>query len=415
MELTVTRNYTAFGPSDRIEVLASLRSSRPNPLKLRAFHLELIEVITIRPPVPRGSKQNATNRSRVVHEVKVPVGEKIARTEEKKRSLALVIPAGLVAHTTKGGKSIDIAYELSVKAIMEGTGDVKVEHLQSTLGIYGRPRALDLVNQIGVVDSLCPGVRDRAGMNRSDSQATSIRSSIGGPPLRTPPASGFLPFPEPRLQHATSVGSGTLGPGSRHILHGGPGPNQSPQARLGIQPFTARPLSTDSSSIYSHPQAQSQSDVSSLRDSSFDGGNNFSRARPHTFGMSDFPSSNNIIADTKRMSWTPTPTSERGQSFALGPPAGKTNSVRPAGPARTPTAVSTWSDDGQRSLDGRPVGFYYRSCLISRLIAVDHTAATCYGEISGKSHTQSTFLCTPGRRSCDPERTRRSTERTNPS
>lgn len=351
MELTVMRNYTAFGPADRIEVMACLRSSRPKPLKLRAFHLELIEVITFRPPVGRGAKQVSSNRTRVVHEAKVPVGEKIGRTEEKKRSVALVVPAGLVAHTTKGAKLFDIAYELSVKAIMEGMGDVKLEHLQVTLGIYGRPRAHDVVNQIGMVEALCPYPNGRPGVARSESQTTSIRSSFAGPSGERPPPERMA-FPEPRVNPANQLSPGHPGRPARNSYYGPMNPSiaqEMPnQARLSAQPFAPRPLSVDSSSIYSHSQWQSQSDVSSVRDLQPD--QNFAaRARPNTFGMSELPP--HVMIDTKRMSWSSSQGMERGPSVHASPGT----HLRPAGPTRTSTSATVVSEDGRRSMDVRPV------------------------------------------------------------
>ena len=354
MELTVVRNYTAFGPSDRIEVLACLRSSRPKPLKLRAFHLELIEVMTIRPPLAKGGKPISTKRSRVVHESKVPVGEKIARTEEKKRPVALVVPAGLIAHTTKGGKVFDVAYELSVKAIMEGMEDVKIEHLQVTVGIYGRPRAHDMVNQIGMVDALCPFSNGRPNVARSESQTNSIRSSIAGPSAGAQ-AGGFLPFPEPQAIPSSGFPTGHPGRPARNSHYGSANPlnihDLPPQTRLAVQPFNSRPLSIDSSSIYSHPQWQSQSDVSSVREMQSDAGHGFARARPNTFGLSDFHT--NVLTDTKRMSWSSGQGLERGLSVGG---FGNQTPLRPAGPSRTPTAVTIASQDERRSSsDNRPV------------------------------------------------------------
>lgn len=365
LELTVNRNYTAFGPSDRIEVMASLRSSRPKPLKLRSFLLQLIEVTTIRPPTAKGGKANPVIRTRVVHEAKTPVGEKIARGEDKKRTVALVIPAGLVASTTTGARLFDLTYELSVTAIMEGTGDVKVEHMQSTLGIYGRPRAHDVIGQIGVVEALCPG---RSAIMRSDSQATSNRSSIGGPPSSSFPQHGFIPFPEPRQMPPRSQA-----PVARHSMYGQPALYQQPmgspnpgllespsQRRLSVQPFSSRTLSADSSSLYSHPQMQSQSDVSSVREVA-------PPRHPHTLGLYpplDPQSSPNVYDETKRLSWTPV--NERNQYLANASPSASSSPRRTPLPGqimRTHTGGSgsisgpgsTLAEEGRRNLDVRPV------------------------------------------------------------
>jgi hypothetical protein len=145
MELVVTRPYTAFGPGDRIEVHAMLRCFRPKPLKVRAFILTMHENLTIRLPTQKGAKQNAITRTKVVHEAKVNVNEKIARSEEMRRTIPLIVPAGLVANTVRNGRAIELSYELSVKAVMEGMGDPKIEHLNCIVGTVPRARAHDIV------------------------------------------------------------------------------------------------------------------------------------------------------------------------------------------------------------------------------------------------------------------------------
>jgi hypothetical protein len=148
MELVVTRPYTAFGPGDRIEVHATLRCSRPKPLKVRAFILTLHEILTIRLPSQKGVRQNASTRTKVVHEAKVPVNEKIARSEEMRRTIPMIVPAGLVANTIRNGRAIELQYELSVKAVMEGMGDPKIEHLACIVGTVPRARSHDIIKYV---------------------------------------------------------------------------------------------------------------------------------------------------------------------------------------------------------------------------------------------------------------------------
>lgn len=145
MELIVSRPYTAFGPGDRIEVHANLRCSRPNPLKVRAFILTLHEILTIRLPTQKGIKQNAMTRTKVIYEAKVNINEKIARSEEMRRTIPMIVPAGLVTNTIRNGRAIELQYELSVKAVMEGMGDPKIEHLNCIVGTVPRSRAHDIV------------------------------------------------------------------------------------------------------------------------------------------------------------------------------------------------------------------------------------------------------------------------------
>jgi hypothetical protein len=145
MELIVHRAGTAFGHTDRVELNVTLKSSRPKPLKLRAFEVGLQEITTLRPPPAKGARQSALNRQKSVHDCKMPIGTMIGRGQEITRTMSFVVPHNGMLITVKGGKAIDVAYEMNVTAIMEGTGDLKVEHLQCTVGIYPRIRAMDLV------------------------------------------------------------------------------------------------------------------------------------------------------------------------------------------------------------------------------------------------------------------------------
>lgn len=146
LELVVSRPGCAYGHGDRMEVMATLKSTRPKPLKLRSFKAELTEVIVLRPPPAKGAKQATFNRPRVVESVEVRVNERIARTEEIRRPLVMLLnPAKVANHTTRGGKTLEVHFELTVTAVMEGTGDVKVEKMPCVIGPHGKQRAKDLV------------------------------------------------------------------------------------------------------------------------------------------------------------------------------------------------------------------------------------------------------------------------------
>ncbi|KAJ9108839.1 hypothetical protein QFC21_000159 [Naganishia friedmannii] len=211
MELIVSRPYTAFGPGDRIEVHARLRSSRPKPLKVRALVLTLHEILTVRLPVAKGAKPNAINRGKVVHENKININEKIARSEEIQRTIPLIVPPGLVSNTVRNGRAIELQYELSLKAVMEGMGDPKIEHMTCIIGIVPRARAHDIVKYANA----------SLQMNRN--------SYYGNPHYANPSTVDLTPI------------------------------RSRPQSS-----FVSRPLSADASSLYS--RGQSQSEISSLRD-----------------------------------------------------------------------------------------------------------------------------------------------------
>jgi hypothetical protein len=328
MELVVTRPYTAFGPGDRIEVHATLRCSRPKPLKVRAFILTLHEILTIRLPSQKGVRQNAATRAKVVHEAKVSVNEKIARSQEMRRTIPMIVPAGLVANTIRNGRAIELQYELSVKAVMEGMGDPKIEHLACIVGTVPRARAHDIVkyvelcqslrclkltfveshSQIGFVESLCPAAAGgRPASIRSNSTFAASMTGINQPGLQygvpgsvynspavSPPPALTTP---PGLQNRTSYYGNSL-------YATPPGADLAPVRSRPQSTFYPRPLSADASSLYSRPQ--SQSEISSLRDPRAD----YlppprSVERPHsyaTFGQSSNEVMN-LPPDTRRMTY----------------------------------------------------------------------------------------------------------------
>ncbi|GHJ85796.1 hypothetical protein NliqN6_2198 [Naganishia liquefaciens] len=263
VELIVTRPYTAFGPGDRIEVHATLRSSRPKPLKVRSFVLTLHEILSIRLPTQKGIKQNAMTRTRIVHEAKVSINEKIARSEDMRRTIPMIVPAGLVANTIRNGRAIELQYELSVKAVMEGMGDPKVEHLHCILGTVPRARSFDIVNQIGYVESLCPappGGRPASIRSNSTFAASSsglqygVPASLYNSPAMSPPPALTTP---PALQNRPSYHGNSL-------YTTAPGIDLGPIRSRPQSSFVNRPVSADASSLYS--RRQSQSEISSIRD-----------------------------------------------------------------------------------------------------------------------------------------------------
>lgn len=144
LELTVTRPTSALGPTDTMEISATLRSMRPKPLKLRAFSVELVEIIVTKSSLA-GTKSAPLTKTKVIQHIKVPVAESIARTEEKCRVLRVTMPATGPLQTVQGATTLSIDYEMTVTAVMEGTTDVKIEHLRTVLGVYERARAIETV------------------------------------------------------------------------------------------------------------------------------------------------------------------------------------------------------------------------------------------------------------------------------
>ncbi|WWC91572.1 uncharacterized protein L201_006518 [Kwoniella dendrophila CBS 6074] len=178
--LTVTRPNSAFGGiNDKIQFIASLKSTKSQPIKLKGFECTIYEIITSIPIQPsslerdgnyinqknhnnssskkRKSLQNPISKSKPISTVKAVVDERIGLGGEKSAKIEMTIDRALV--TIKNAKTIKVEYTLEVKAVMDGIKDkVEISGIEYTVGVFGRSTAEQAMREIGRVDALCPTI-----------------------------------------------------------------------------------------------------------------------------------------------------------------------------------------------------------------------------------------------------------------
>ena len=154
--LTVQRPSTAFGPTDRIVLAATLRSNRQSKVKLKGFECHLHEVVTITPIPPepvKGKKPKpagkAMTKTRLMASAKGPVDEQIQPGKEITARLDMPVPSDKLLVTTRYSRSISIEYELEVKAVLgNGVQDVVIKNIPYVVGPYPRARAQQAVKWV---------------------------------------------------------------------------------------------------------------------------------------------------------------------------------------------------------------------------------------------------------------------------
>jgi hypothetical protein len=145
IHLSVHRPTTAFGPTDRVMLSAAVHSERSQPLRLQGFLAQIFEHSTFHVPPAKRVKASTTVRSRTVAEVRVPVNEMLGTGHDQVRRMALEIPAERMLVTTNNAKLIEVQYELCVKAVLEGSEEVKVDKLRYIVGVFPRNHAVQAV------------------------------------------------------------------------------------------------------------------------------------------------------------------------------------------------------------------------------------------------------------------------------
>ncbi|OCF32213.1 hypothetical protein I316_06127 [Kwoniella heveanensis BCC8398] len=186
INLTISRPCSAFGSGDRIQFTATLKSAKSQPFKLKGFECTLLEVVTSIPLPPdpsstkgkkRKSLQQPIAKTRPIGTVKAVVDETVGLGGEKSARIEMHIDRALV--TVKHARTIEVGYELEVKAVTDGLRDkVEMGGIVYIVGPFARAHAQEAVKDIGYVEALCP--------NRP--RLTSMQSTPS--PFNTPPGSG---------------------------------------------------------------------------------------------------------------------------------------------------------------------------------------------------------------------------------
>jgi hypothetical protein len=151
--LTVQRPCSAFGPNDRVLMTAVLRSDMPTPFRVKGFECTLLEVVTITQGASgqdkdkKKSKKSAPpmTKSRTVATARYPIDEKVGRGGEKSARIDILMAADKLLATVRNGRSIEIGYEMEVKAVCEGMPELVVKGMKYIVGPFSRAHSQQAV------------------------------------------------------------------------------------------------------------------------------------------------------------------------------------------------------------------------------------------------------------------------------
>lgn len=119
LTLVVDRSNTCFGPGDRVKVTASFKNDGVTVASLRAFEFLLKETIIFRAgPHVLGKKGAPQVYVSPVGEQKVPVNATIYGGQQHRAELGCFIPQTHTTATVNAARHIDIAYSITVKAVL---------------------------------------------------------------------------------------------------------------------------------------------------------------------------------------------------------------------------------------------------------------------------------------------------------
>ncbi|KIR41649.1 hypothetical protein I307_05715 [Cryptococcus deuterogattii 99/473] len=254
MELTVSRPCTGFSVGDKVRISTSLKSSRPKPFILRGFEYTLSEVITYIPPPPGPSSKSKKHKlstapvtkARPIQTVRAPLNENIVPGGAKSATIEMEV--GNVLVTVKGAKTLEVEYDLEVKAIMEGVAEkVEMRGIRSVVGPFSRDHAQRAVKDIGYYEPLCPDIpgAEKPLPPRTSSIQHQLRTN-GVPvsyirPNQQPVIQGFTPRSHRRQSSLTSITTDTTTTATTATHEFGTGVGAGPGGNNSQRPFQTMP------------------------------------------------------------------------------------------------------------------------------------------------------------------------------
>lgn len=149
LTMTIQRPGVAFGPGDRILLTASLRSDRGIPFKLKGFECTLLEVVSSIPdstPLTKEAKRQSkipakpVVKSRPIAQARCAVDETMGRGGEKTARIDMAVPQDVLV-TVRHAKTLEVGYEMQVKAVCEGFEGPLVPGIKYVVGQYTRALA----------------------------------------------------------------------------------------------------------------------------------------------------------------------------------------------------------------------------------------------------------------------------------
>jgi hypothetical protein len=151
VSMTVQRPYSAFGPNDRILLTAVLRSNEPKPFRVKGFECTLLEVVTVTQMSSAQDKRKSkkapppTTKSRTVATARYPIDETLGMGGEKSARIDIPMSADKLLVTVRNGRSIEVGYELEVKAVCDGIPEVVIKGIKYIVGPFSRAHSQQAV------------------------------------------------------------------------------------------------------------------------------------------------------------------------------------------------------------------------------------------------------------------------------
>lgn len=119
LTLTVDRSNTCYGPGDRVKVMAAFKNDGVTVASLRAFEFVLKETVIFRAgPHVSGKKGAPQVYVSPIGEQKVPVNATIYGGQQHRAELGCFVPQTHTTATVNAARHIDIAYSITVKAVL---------------------------------------------------------------------------------------------------------------------------------------------------------------------------------------------------------------------------------------------------------------------------------------------------------
>ncbi|KAH9945783.1 uncharacterized protein BXZ73DRAFT_95307 [Epithele typhae] len=147
--LIIERAHTCYGPGDRIQVMATVKSDTLHTVVLRGFEFTLRETTVFRAaPHTQGKKGGPQVKVSSIGEHKVPVNVTLYGGTQHRAELSLAVPIHHTSATINAARHIDINYVLTVKALM-GTGQPISMDLPIMISNWPRAVSVEAMRRIG--------------------------------------------------------------------------------------------------------------------------------------------------------------------------------------------------------------------------------------------------------------------------
>lgn len=151
--LIVERERTCYGPGDRVDISAIVRTDSLHTEILRGYEFTLRETTVFRGSPTSGKKGAPAVRAVHIGEQRVPLNVTLYGGTQHKAELNITIPQQHTTATINTARHIDITYTLVVKAQM-GTGQNVVLELPVIVSNWPRAVSVEAMRRIGVAPNV---------------------------------------------------------------------------------------------------------------------------------------------------------------------------------------------------------------------------------------------------------------------